>query len=99
MSRRTNHQCGIDVIIVSARVRTSTKTGKQLLTAGEAAQQLMVLAKQHFPDSALAKCDIWNQPATSISGPKAANVLSELCNRDYDLDEFNTIHSQDGGVS
>ena len=88
-SRRTNNQCGIDVIVASAQSRTTRRTdGKQILTAGEAAQQLMSLAKQHFPDSALAKCDVWNQPTTSIRDTKAANVLAELRNRDYDIDEL-----------
>ena len=88
-SRRTNNQCGIDVIVASAQSRTTWRTdGKPMLTAGEAAQQLMSLAKQHFPDSALAKCDVWNQPTTSIRDTKAANVLAELRNRDYDIGEL-----------
>ena len=59
-----------------------------MLTAGEAAQQLMSLAKQHFPDSALAKCDAWHEPVTNLRDTKAANVLAELRNRDYDIDEL-----------
>ena len=88
-SRRTNNQCGIDVIVASAQSRTTRRAdGKPMLTAGKAAQQLMSLAKQHFPDSALAKCDAWHEPATNLRDTKAANVLAELRNRDYGIDEL-----------
>ena len=83
-SRRTNMQCGVDVIVASASVRTAHKgvnNNKPMFTANEAAQALMTLAKEHFPDSALAKCDVWAQPCMHIRHQQVAKVIVELRNR------------------
>ena len=82
-SRRTNLQCGIDVIVASATSHTAHKGGgaRPMCTAAEAAQTLLELAREHFPDSALATCDVWARTYQSIRDTKAANVIAELQNR------------------
>ena len=88
-SRRTNLQCGIDVIVASANTRTAhkgTNNSKPMFTAGEAAQALLELAKEHFPDSALATCDVWASVLLSARDTKAANVIAELQNRGFRTD-------------
>ena len=54
-SRRRNNECGIDVIVAAA-TRRGTTGGSVIhnkFTADEAAQSLVSLAKEHFPDSPL----------------------------------------------
>ena len=83
-SRRTNLQCGIGVVVASANTRTAHKganNNKPMFTAGEAARALLELAREHFPDSALATCDVWASIYQSVRDTKAANVIAELQNR------------------
>ena len=89
-SRRRNDTCGIDVIVASSTVRTAHNNdkGRPRFTSEEAAQRLMLLAKEHFPDSALAQCDAWAQPASTIRETRAANVTAELNSRNITLVEL-----------
>ena len=58
-SRRRNGECGIDVVVASSSWRHQAANGsratKNMLTAEQAALTLVNLAKEHFPDSALAQ--------------------------------------------
>ena len=56
-SRRRNGECGLDVIVCSKL--------KNTLTADMAAEKLVKLAKEHFPDSDLAN-STWTAPAVSV---------------------------------
>ena len=57
-SRRRNGECGIDVIVASGSWRQKhsdgCRTTRTMFTAEQAACELVKLAKEHFPDSALA---------------------------------------------
>ena len=89
-SRRRNNKCGIDVIVASSSIRTAyhMDNGRPRFTAEEAAQRLMIMAKEHFPDSALAKCDAWSDTRTDIRQTRAAEVYMELRNRGAKLDQL-----------
>ena len=54
-SRRRNGECGLDVIVCG-----------QTMTADQAAETLVALAKQHFPDSDLAN-SAWTAPGVSVA--------------------------------
>ena len=66
-SRRRNGECGLDVIVCSKL--------KNTLTADMAAEMLVKLAKEHFPQSDLAN-STWTAPAV--------NVKLEIKNRKVD---------------
>lgn len=65
-SRRRNGECGLDVIVASASWRhqhaDKSRTTKALFTADQAAAELVALAKEHFPDSALAQACNFDEP-------------------------------------
>ena len=82
-SRRRNHECGIDVIVAAA-TRRSTKGGSQIrnkITADEAAQELVSLAKEHFPDSSLANYEQWEAPLTQTHDTLIHRIKLDLKNR------------------
>ena len=54
-SRRRNGECGLDVIVCG-----------QAMTAYQAAETLVALAKEHFPDSDLAN-SAWTAPGVSVA--------------------------------
>ena len=87
-SRRANNQCGIDVIAASSHIRTGyCHSNKPRFTAEEAAQRLVTLAKEHFPESALALCEEWGSRDTCIRDTRVAKVVVELQSRPS-LDEL-----------
>ena len=55
-----------------------------MVTAEEAAQTLVTLAKTHFPDSALAQYDTWKKAAVPNHTTKTAQMYRDLKNRDID---------------
>ena len=69
-SRRRNGECGIDVVVASSSWRhrhaDGSRTTKSMFNAEQAACELVALAKEHFPDSALAQaCNFDEDPDTS----------------------------------
>ena len=80
VSRRRNQECGIDVIVASATVRPCFQSGvRNMVTAEEAAQALVTLAKTHFPDSALAQYDKWKKAAVqNHNTTKTAQMYQDL---------------------
>ena len=55
VSRRRNGECGLDVIVASATQRQGHNHGRQpMMTAEQAAQSLVQLARELDPDGALA---------------------------------------------
>ena len=68
VSRRRSGECGIDVIVAAAQQRMMTEGHRErcpMLTAEEAAQRLVKLAQQLFPDSALAQATFNDVPQTT----------------------------------
>ena len=85
VSRRRNQECGIDVIVASATIRPCFQSGvRNMVTAEEAAQTLVTLAKAQFPDSALAQYDTWKKAAVPNHTTKTAQMYRDLKNRDID---------------
>ena len=82
-SRRRNGECGIDVIVASQMRRVGDNTHAQtrpqrvepVLDAQQVATQLVQLAVEHFPDSALAQNAQWD-PVDDISSQNELTVVT-----------------------
>ena len=85
-SRRRSNECGIDVVVAAATTRETTggNNVRNKFTADEAAQELVALAKEMFPDSALAKYDEWAAPVVHHCDTRILRVRTELKNRGLD---------------
>ena len=68
VSRRRSGECGVDVIVASAQRRAKEEgrwARKPMMTAEKAAQALVQLAKQLYPDEALAQACFKEVPQTA----------------------------------
>jgi hypothetical protein len=83
-SRRRNGECGIDVIVASQLRRCGDNTKKRnqrlepVLDAQQVACQLVQLAREHFPQSALANHTQWDNVEDGASQDEMWVVSAEL---------------------
>ena len=77
-SRRRNGECGIDVVVAGSSYRhqaaNGSRTTQNMLTAERAALTLVNLAKEHFPDSALAQACTFTDLQNEVTPREAIEV-------------------------
>ena len=94
-SRRSDGQCGLDVIVGGATLRRhvpghhSSRLRQQVLTAEEAASKLCEMARTKYPDSELGR-------VVQEAAARAADVRASETNDSLTADSNVTETNQDG---